>query len=79
MIILWTAVCAAVELFWIIKRSTSVIESTRIYLNGVDKIIETPVSITLCNRTAPQTAASKMIIHLNQHHVKGIRGQREHQ
>ncbi len=65
-IILEAAVCAAVELFCIIQRRVSVIKPTLIDINGMDKIIKTPVSLTQYNST-PQTTFSKNILKLNQH------------
>ncbi len=39
---------------------------TLVDMNGVDKIIETSVSITQYRSTTPQSTASKMIIKLNE-------------
>lgn len=43
-------------------------------MNRVDKTIETPVGvyITQYNSTAPQTAASKITVKLNQHLLKSF-------
>ncbi len=62
MIILEDVVCGAVVVCIIIQRDVSVIEPTLTDINRVDKIIETPVSIKQNDATAPQTAASKMIM-----------------
>ncbi len=56
----------------IIQRGVSTIEPTLIHINGLDKTIETPVSITRCISAAPQTAASKMTIKLNHHLSKTV-------
>ena len=67
MIILEAAVHGSIELHCVIQRSVSVLLPSLVGINGVDKIIETPVSVTRYSSLATETTFPKMSIRLNQH------------